>query len=114
MNEFLITLEDRPGSLAECCVALGEAGINIVAGAGIASSSASAALVVKEGEMASQVFDELGIAYALRELHTAVLQDLPGALGEFTRGLAENRVNLKSIYIMKTDADGVHIGYTSE
>ena len=38
MNEFLIALEDRPGTLAECCEAIGEAGINIVAGAGIARS----------------------------------------------------------------------------
>ena len=50
MNEFLIALEDRPGSLAECCVALGDAGINIVAGAGIASASAAAALVTEDSE----------------------------------------------------------------
>jgi len=48
MNEFLITLEDRPGSMAECCEAIGDAGINIIAGAGLASSSAMAAIVTDE------------------------------------------------------------------
>jgi len=117
MNEFLITLEDRPGSLAECCVALGDAGINIVAGAGIASASAAAAaaaaLVTEDSVGTAAVLDEIGIVYTMRALETVVLQHIPGALGRFTRGLAENGINLGSIYIMKTDAEGVLIGYST-
>ena len=113
MNEFLIALEDRPGSLAECCVALGDAGINIVAGAGIASASAAAALVTEDSEGTAAVLDEIGVTYTMRALETVVLQHVPGALGGFTRGLAENGINLGSIYIMQTDAEGVHIGYST-
>ena len=49
----------------------------------------------------------------MRPLETVVLQHVPGALGGFTRGLAENGINLGSIYIMQTDAEGVHIGYST-
>ena len=48
--------------------------------------------------------------YALMEI--AVLQHTPGSLGVFARGLAENSINLGSLYIIKTDDDGVHIGYS--
>ena len=113
MNEFLIALEDRPGTLAECCEAIGEAGINIVAGAGIASSSAAAALVTDDAVGTATALDAIGVSYSMRELQTVVLQDAPGALGVFTRSLAENGVNLTSIYIIKTDGQGVHIGFSS-
>ena len=113
MNEFLIALEDRPGTLAECCEAIGEAGINIVAGAGIASSSAAAALVTDDAVGTAAALDSIGVSYSMRDLQTVVLQDAPGALGVFARGLAENGVNLTSLYIMKTDGQGVHIGFST-
>ena len=113
MNEFLIALEDRPGTLAECCEAIGEAGINIIAGAGIASASAAAALVTDDSAGTAAVLDAIGVSYSTRDLQTVVLQDQPGALGDFTRGLAENAVNLTSLYIMKTDGQGIHIGFST-
>ena len=114
MNEFLITLEDRPGALAECCEAIGEAGINIIGGAGIASSTAAAVVVTMEAAETAAALDDAGVSYTMRNLHTTVLDDVPGSLGVFTRGLAENNINLRSIHIMKTDAEGVHIGYSTE
>ena len=50
MNEFLINLEDKPGAMAECCEVIGEAGINILAGAGIASDSAAVVIVTDDAE----------------------------------------------------------------
>ena len=59
MNEFRITLEDRPGSMAECCEAIGDAGINIIAGAGLASSTAVAALVFYNTLLVRWVFSHV-------------------------------------------------------
>ena len=47
----------------------------------------------------------------MRPLETAVVHQSPGSLGVFTRSLAENGINLQSIFIMKTDGEDVHIGY---
>ena len=114
MNEFLLILDDRPGSLADCCEALGEAGINIVGGAGIATSVAAIVIVTEEAEETAVALDSVGVEFTMRNLHTTVLEDIPGALGAFTRSLAENSINLRSIHIMKTDSEGVHIGYSTE
>ena len=97
MNEFLIALEDRPGSLAECCVALGDAGINIVAGAGIASASAAAALVTEDSEGTAAVLDDIGVTYTMRPLETVVLQHVPGGF------IAENSRDGISIYALIYD-----------
>ena len=112
MNEFRIMLEDRPGSMAECCEAIGDAGINIIAGAGLAASTAVAALVTDDADGTAAALDGIGVTYTMRRLEIAVLEHTPGSLGVFARGLAENSINLGSLYIIKTDDDGVHIGYS--
>ena len=113
MNEFLINLEDKPGAMAECCEAIGDAGINILAGAGIASSNAAVVIVTDNADGTDAVLTEIGVAYSMRRLETVVLHHEPGSLGVFTRSLAENGINLQSLYIMKTDGDEVHIGYST-
>ena len=115
MNEFHISLEDRPGALAECCEAIGAAGINIVSGAAMGeSSSALGVLVTAEADETAAALDSVGASYTMHSLHSAVLVDAPGSLGKFTRELANDGVNLRSLHIMKTDSSGVHIGYSTE
>ena len=113
MNEFLINLEDKPGAMAECCEAIGDAGINILAGAGIASSNAAVVIVTDNADGTAAVLAEIGVEYSMRRLETVVLHHEPWSLGVFTRSLAENGINLQSLYIMKTDGDEVHIGYST-
>tara|TARA_A100001037_G_scaffold6413_1_gene6498 strand:+ start:943 stop:1305 length:363 start_codon:yes stop_codon:yes gene_type:complete len=113
MNEFLINLEDKPGAMAECCEVIGEAGINILAGAGIASSTAAVVIVTDDAEGTKGALDSIGVTFTMRPLETAVLHHSPGSLGVFTRSLAENGINLQSLFIMKTDGEDVHIGYST-
>ncbi|MEE2759613.1 MAG: hypothetical protein VYA86_06520 [Candidatus Thermoplasmatota archaeon] len=113
MHEFLITLEDRPGSMAECCEAIGDAGINIVAGAGLAGKEAVAAIVTEDVNATMDALELLGVEYIVRDLNTATLRHEPGSLGAFTRGLAENGINLQSIYIIWTSNEEVEIGYST-
>jgi len=114
MNEFLVVLENTPGSLAECCEAIGRAGINIVGGAGIGSSVSAAVVVTEENEETAAALTSVGVKFTRQDLHTTVLDDIPGALGIFTRGLAENGINLRSIHILGSGEDGVKIGYSIE
>ncbi|MDP6889632.1 MAG: hypothetical protein QF454_06345, partial [Candidatus Thalassarchaeaceae archaeon] len=66
MNEFLINLEDKPGAMAECCEAIGDAGINILAGAGIASSNAAVVIVTDNADGTAAVLTEIGVEYSMR------------------------------------------------
>ena len=113
MNEFLINLEDKPGAMAECCEVIGEAGINILAGAGIASGTAAVVMVTDDADGTKEALESIGVTFTMRQLETAVLHHAPGSLGVFTRSLAENGINLQSIFIMKTEGDEVHIGYST-
>lgn len=114
MNEFLITLEDKPGSLAECCEALGKAGINIITGAGLGSSVAAAALVTEESSETAAALEAIGVSFTMKDLHTATINHSPRSLGNFTRSLAEKGVNLGSIYVIRTSDEGVVIGYSTD
>ena len=114
MKEFVITLENRPGSMAECCEAIGNAGINILGGAGIGGSVSTAVIVTEDESGTSAALDSAGVSFTTRDLNTVVLEDYPGSLGVFMRSLAENNINLGSIHIMKTDEKGVHIGYSTD
>ena len=78
MNEFLINLEDKPGAMAECCEAIGDAGINILAGAGIASSNAAVVIVTDNADGTAAVLTEIGVVYSMRRLETVVLHHEPG------------------------------------
>ena len=113
MNEFLIDLEDKPGAMAECCEVIGEAGINILAGAGISSDSAAVVIVTDDADGTKAALDSIGVSFTMRPLETAVLHHSPGSLGVFTRSLAENGINLQSLFITKTDGEDVHIGYST-
>ena len=77
MNEFLINLEDKPGAMAECCEVIGEAGINILAGAGIASDAAAVVIVTNDADGTKMALDSIGVSFTMRRLETAVLHHSP-------------------------------------
>ncbi|MDG1525125.1 MAG: hypothetical protein P8Q90_03540, partial [Candidatus Thalassarchaeaceae archaeon] len=87
---------------------------SIIAGAGLENSSAIAAIVTADEAGTIAALEMLGVTFSVRELLTATLRHEPGSLGAFTRGLAENSINLQSIYIMSTDGDEVLVGYSTE
>jgi acetolactate synthase small subunit len=42
------------------------------------------------------------------------LNDEPGALASFTRGIANSGLNLRSLYVMSVDGNQATIGYTTD
>jgi hypothetical protein len=98
MKAFVVVTEDRPGELARICEALGNAGVNITALAGLAGEAA--------GLVGFLVSDEAGARGALRsagiearelEVIRVALADEPGALGKAARKLATAGINLELV-----------------
>ena len=113
MDEYLIQLEDVPGSMAACCEAIADAGVNIVSGAGLGSEHAVAALVTDNSDATRAALDGIGANYAVDELQTIELANEPGSLATFTRSLADDGVNLRSVYVLSTSEDSVVMGFTT-
>jgi hypothetical protein len=98
MRAFIVSLDNRPGTLADLGEALGQRGINIT---GIAGSTwegnGSAAIVTNDDSGAKAALDEAGLDYRESELVSADLEDRPGTLGEAARRLANAGVNIELI-----------------
>jgi len=98
MKAFVVATEDQPGELARISEAMGTAGVNITALAGLTGEGA--------GMIGFLVGDEAGARGALRvagieakevEVTRIALADEPGALAKAARKLATARVNIELI-----------------
>jgi hypothetical protein len=96
MNVFIVELENRPGSLARVAAALGDAGVNITTGAGIAvgNSGAFGFLTDNEGG-AEAALRSAGIAFRTVAGVMASVADAPGGLAAAAKRLAEAGVNVE-------------------
>jgi hypothetical protein len=99
--------------MAACCEAIASAGVNIVSGAGLGSEHAVAALVTDDNDATRAALDGIGANYTVDELHMIELVNEPGSLATFTRSLADDGVNLRSVYVLSTSEDSVVMGYTT-
>jgi hypothetical protein len=99
VTQFSLSLENRPGVLAEVCSELAAKAVNIEA---IMASDVrgwgTVRLVVNHQETARKVFEARGIRYAEEEVFAVHLSDRPGALGRVTRKLAEHKINIDYVY----------------
>ena len=60
MQEFNLTLTDKPGELAEVASAVGERGINILGCVGMGRSTASVTMVTDDEEATTKVLKDMG------------------------------------------------------
>jgi hypothetical protein len=98
MKAFVVATEDQPGELARLAEAMGTAGVNIIALAGLTREGA--------GLVGFVVGDEAGARGALRaagieakevDVVRVALADEPGALGKAARKLAAGGINLELV-----------------
>jgi hypothetical protein len=105
LEELIITVEDRPGILAEVGELLGEAGVNIeTLCASTFNGIGVIHLVVDDGEDAAEVLASR--AFKVREAHpvlVATLDDRPGELGRYCRRLADAGVTISAAYVARRD-----------
>lgn len=97
-KQFTITLENRPGALAEVARTLGSAKVNILALLGTAQGSSGAAeLIVDDSRRAKKALDEAKVTYVETAAEEHELPNKPGALAEYLGKLASRGINLDSI-----------------
>jgi hypothetical protein len=99
MNAFLITLDNRPGALADIADAIAQKGINVagIAGATEASTGTIAIVTNDEGGTRSAL-EGAGARFREVALASASLEDKPGVLADAARRLADAGVNIEAIF----------------
>lgn len=99
-----VTVEDRPGGLAEVGEALGSAGINIegLCGVGLGDRGVIHVLV-EDGAAARAALEGAGLRVESESdaIVSSIAADVntPGALGRMARAVADAGVNMRAVYL---------------
>jgi hypothetical protein len=104
MKDLTVSVEDRPGTLADIGEALGRAGINIEGFAGFGVEGRGIIhLLVEDAAAARRALEEAGIK--VEGEADAIVADMsadadrPGALGGIARRVANAGVNIRASYV---------------
>lgn len=99
-TDLTVTLQDRPGTLADVGEALGNAGINIDGLCGFPCEGRGVLhVLVEDAAGARRALDDASIEVSgEREVLVVEIDDRPGAFGEVTRRIADAGVNVDLAY----------------
>jgi hypothetical protein len=98
-KEFRVTVEDKPGALGGCCVALAERGVNILAFQSFVEQGESLArFVVDDPVSALAVLGSLHANFEQDDVAVVTLAHRPGELGRAAMRLGENHININYSY----------------
>ena len=114
MQEFNVSLTDKPGELATVASAVGDQGINILGCVGMGRSTASVTMVTDDEEATTRVLKEMGRDFDVNELILTTLSNKPGALAEMATKLSDEGINIISFYIMKMEMDAADVALTTD
>ena len=110
MTEFVVRLDNRPGSLARLTELLAGEGVNIDALAAWGQNGEGVVrLIVDQPEACARVLDDAGLAYEERTVLSALLANQPGELARLTRALADAQINIEAIFILGAHTDGLEV-----
>jgi hypothetical protein len=103
LQEIVVTVEDRPGVLAEIGELLGEAGVNIeTLTATTFNGRGLIHLVVDDGEETGEILKSNGFTVeTARPVLAATLDDRPGELGRYCRRLADSGITISAAYVAR-------------
>jgi hypothetical protein len=97
-KQFTISIENRPGTVAEIARTLGSAKVNILALLGTArGTTGTVELVVEDARRAKKALDQAKLTYKETTAEEHELPNKPGALAEHLEKLAAKGINLSSI-----------------
>jgi len=98
-KQFTISIENRPGTVAEIARTLGNAKVNILALLGTAQgTTGTVELVVEDARLAKKALDQAKLIYKETAAEEHELPNKPGALAECLNRLAAKGVNLNTIH----------------
>lgn len=99
MKEFTVTIEDKPGALGKCFLALAERGVNILAFQSFVEEGESLArMVVNDRAAAMSVLGSLRMIFEETDIAVGFLPNRPGELGRAAARLGESRINIDYSY----------------
>ena len=114
MQEFNVSLTDKPGELATVASAVGDQGINILGCVGMGRSTASVTMVTDDEEATAKVLKDMGRDFDVNELILTTLSNKPGALADMATSLSDEGINIISFYIMKMELDVADVALTTD
>jgi hypothetical protein len=98
LKEFDVSLENRPGSLADLCDMMAQAAVNIKA---IATNGGhSARLVTSDETTTREVLTKARLPWSEADVLQIRLTDRPGELAKISRMLAKEKINVDSVYLL--------------
>ena len=98
-KEYTVTIEDKPGALGRCFLALAERGVNVLAFQSYVEEGESLArLTVDDPASAKAVLG--GLHMIFEETHVAIIRvaHRPGELGRAAARLGEKQINIDYSY----------------
>lgn len=98
-KEFTVSIEDKPGALGKCFLALAERGVNILAFQSYVEERESLVrILVDDSATAKAVLGNLRMIFEETEVAIVRLPHRPGELGRATSRLGENQINIDYSY----------------
>ena len=100
-KDFVLIPDDQPGVLARLGEAAGKAGINIEGISAFTGEGKGVVhVLVPDAEQALVALSDAGLnVRAARDVVVVDIEDRPGALGEFSRRLADENINVEQAYL---------------
>jgi hypothetical protein len=98
-KEFTVTIEDKPGALGKCFLALAERGVNVLAFQSYVEEGESLArLLVDDPASAKAVLGSLRMIFEETDAVVVRLAHRPGELGRAASRLGANQINIDYSY----------------
>lgn len=102
-TQFSVTIEDRPGALAELTDALARQAVNILAiHATPCPTQGIAQFIVNNTDATVDALQQLGKDYTTRDVLLVTIPHQPGALAQVARALGAAGININALYITMT------------
>ena len=98
-REFTVTIEDKPGALGKCFLALAERGVNILAFQSYVEERESLVrFLADDPATAKAVLGSLRMIFEETEVAVVRVANRPGGLARAAMRLGENKVNIDYSY----------------
>lgn len=113
MTEFSVRLANRPGQLATLTRLLADAGVEIEALATVADNDQSYVhIVVQNAALMRRVLMNADLEFSERDVLDIFLPRGTDSLSHMAEGLARSNVNIESMYLLHSSAEGFHLAVT--
>jgi hypothetical protein len=98
-KEFTVTIQDKPGALGKCFLALAERGVNVLAFQSYVEERESLVrFLVDDPATAKAVLGNLRMIFEETDVAVVRLPHRPGELGRAASRLGENQINIDYSY----------------